>query len=92
MDDNYQDLANGIVVQAAKDYRKALKRLMKFPSSNSAKREIKQLEVFFGSDYYKLLTSLDGELLIERLKQELEDEMDDDPDDGLEDEGVEDDC
>ena len=78
MDDNYQDLANAIVVRAVKDYRKALKRLIRFPSSSSAEREIKKLEEFFHSDYYKLLTSLDGELLIEKLKDELEEGEEDD--------------
>ena len=70
MDDNYQDLANAIVVRAAKDYRKALERLDETPDSVGAENEIKRLEKFFRSDYYKLLTSVDGELLINKLKQE----------------------
>ena len=70
MDDNYQDLANAIVVRAAKDYRKALEKLDKPPDSVRAENDIKRLEEFFRSDYYKLLTSLDGELLINKLKQE----------------------
>ena len=74
MDDNYQDLASAVVVQAAKDYRRALKRLVKFPSNHNTKQEIKQLEAFFRSDYYQLLTSLDGELLMDKLKQEVEDD------------------
>lgn len=78
MDDNYQDLANAIIILATKDYRRALKRLMKFANSDSAKYEIMQLEAFFRSDYYKLLTSLDGEMLIEKLKQEVEEEVEDD--------------
>lgn len=74
MDDNYQDLANAIIILATKDYRRVLKRLMKLPSSDSTKNEIMQLEAFFQSDYFKLLTSLDGEMLIEKLKQEVEDD------------------
>ena len=70
MDDNYQDLANAIVVRAAKDYRKALERLDETPDSVGAENEIKRLEKFFRSDYYKLLTSVDGELLMNKLKQE----------------------
>ena len=70
MDDNDQDLANAIVVRAAKDYRKALERLDETPDSVGAENEIKRLEKFFRSDYYKLLTSVDGELLINKLKQE----------------------
>ena len=74
MDDNYQDLANAIVVRAAKDYRKAFKRLLRFPNSSAAKNEIDRLEDFFSSAYYKLLTSLDSEKLIEKLRQEVEDD------------------
>ena len=92
MDDNYRDLASAIVVQAAKDYRKALKRLCKISDSVGTISEIKKLEEFFQSDYYKLLTSLDGELLIERLKQELEDELEEKLKDEIGDEEVEDDC
>lgn len=72
MDDNYQELANAVIVRAAKDYRRALKRLMSFPSSDSAKHEVIQLEVFFKSEHYRLLTGLDGELLTERLKLEVQ--------------------
>ena len=70
MDDNYQDLANAIVVRAAKDYRKALERLDNPLEGVHAENDIKRLEEFFRSDYYKLLTSVDGELLINKLKQE----------------------
>lgn len=70
MDDNYQDLANAIVVRAAKDYRKALERLDETPDSVGAENEIKRIEKFFRSDYYKLLTSVDAELLMNKLKQE----------------------
>lgn len=74
MNANYQDLANGIVVRAAKDYRKVLKKSLCFPSSSTAKNEISRLEDFFSSDYYKLLTSLDSEKLIEQLRQEVQDD------------------
>lgn len=70
MDDNYQDLANAIVVQAAKDYKWALKKLLESPDDLKAKNRLLEIEVFFRSDYYRLLTDLDGEMLIAKLKQE----------------------
>lgn len=71
MDNNYQDLASAVVERAAKDYIKALKRLNKSPNSISAKTEIKRLEAFFHSDYYKMLTRLDPDQLIGKLIQEV---------------------
>lgn len=68
---NVEELANAIIVRAAKDYRKALKRSLCFPNSNSVKNEIRKLEAFFQSDYYKLMTNLDGDMLMQRLRQEV---------------------
>ena len=61
--DPYEELANAIVLQAVKDYRMA-----KSPG------EIKKLEEFFLSDWYKVLTSLDGTMLIRKLKEEKQNE------------------
>lgn len=74
MDANYQDLANAIVLRAAKDYRRAMKRLSQDPNSSVVECEIRQLEDFFYSDYYKLLTKLDPEKLMEALRQEVQDD------------------
>ena len=68
---NVEELANAIIVRAAKDYRKALKRSLCFPNSNSVKNEISKLAAFFQSDYYKLMTNLDGDMLMQRLRQEV---------------------
>lgn len=64
----YQDLANAIVVQAAEDYRNALKGI----SYNHYPAEIiiERLEKFFKSDYFGILTRVDGEYLLWKLKEE----------------------
>ena len=64
----YQDLANAIVVQAAEDYRNALKGI----SYNHYSSEIiiKTLEKFFKSGYFKILTNVSGDYIIYKLKEE----------------------
>ena len=57
-------LTQAIIVQASDDYREAL-------CINDV-REIKKIERFFRSNYYKLMTDLPGETLIEMLKKECE--------------------
>ncbi len=58
-DDHYQELANAIVLQAVYDYRK----------SNSA-REIHEIESFFRSNWFRLLTKVNPDLLIAKLREE----------------------
>lgn len=71
MDRNFEDLANAIVLQAAKDYRGALKKIKKEPKSTGAKATIFEIETFFRSSWYRELTTLDPEMLIEKLKGEV---------------------
>lgn len=68
----YEDLANAIVLQAAKDYRKALKTLRVYPKSRSAKADRDEPERFFRSPWYACLTSVDGEALIRKIREEVE--------------------
>lgn len=68
----YEDLANAIVLQASKDYRKALKTLRVYPKSRSAKADRDELERFFRFPWYACLTSVDGETLIRKIREEVE--------------------
>lgn len=60
----YENLANAIVVQAVKDYR-AAKR-----TGNSGR--IASIRRFFRSDWFNVLTDIDGEYLIRKLDKEAE--------------------
>ena len=71
MIDTYEKLANSIVLQAVKDYRKALKRLKKHPSNEPALYTKREVEQFFRSDWYASLTTLDPERLILKLEEEV---------------------
>ena len=68
--DEYEKLANAIILQAVKDYRNALKALKKRPGNISAKATKDEVERFFRSGWYQMLTSVDGEMLIDRLQEE----------------------
>ena len=61
--DGYEKLAEAIILQAVKDYRKALKH-----DERGRKREI---ERFFKSEYFTVLTNISGEMLIRKLRAEV---------------------
>ena len=66
----YENFANAIILQAVKDYRRALKLLSKNPHSRTAMAAVNEMERFFHSDWYETLTSVDGEMLIRKLREE----------------------
>ena len=61
--ERYKELANAIIIQAVKDYRKALKY-----DERGRKREI---EKFFRSEWFTVLTNISGEMLIRELRAEV---------------------
>ena len=68
--DRYEKLANAIILQAVKDYRDALKTLWRNPNNVSASAVKSEVERFFRSGWYTVLTSVDGEMLIRKLQEE----------------------
>ena len=70
MTDPWEDLANAIILQAVKDYREARTKLKKRPKNENAKLMIEDCEKFFRSDWFNALTSIDGEALLKKLREE----------------------
>ena len=70
-EDPYERLANAIILQAVIDYRVALKKIKANPRNKEAINEALQIEKFFRSGWYSVLTSVDGEYLIKRLQEEV---------------------
>ncbi len=66
----YHALANAIIEQAVKDYRAALKVLRRHPDSKAAMAEAMEIERFFHSGWYGVLTEIDSDYLIKRLRKE----------------------
>lgn len=72
----HEELANAIVVRAAKDYRKALRTLKKGynPSSEKYIRASKMksdCERFVLGERIKSLTNLDGRKIMEKIQKKL---------------------
>ena len=62
--DCYENLANAIIVFAYKEYRDALWRLKEAPNSNFLLEKKGDLEAFFRSGWYGVLTDVDPEIII----------------------------
>ena len=64
-----QNLSNAIILQAVKDYCTAL------DGSGIGKRPpgsvIAEVERFFRSEWFDILTNVDGEVLIEKIRKEF---------------------
>lgn len=65
-----EQLCNAIILQAVKDYRAAARHLKKHPDSFSTRRELNELEQFFLSDWFTVLSDADGEQILIRLRRE----------------------
>lgn len=66
----WEDFANAIIVQAANDYRKAREKLHDNPEDRMAIAEKKSIERFFHSNWYEVLTTVDGQYILNRLNNE----------------------
>ena len=70
-EDPYERLANAIILQAVSDYRVALKKIKAHPKNRDAINEALEIEKFFRSGWYQMLTGVEGEFLIRKLQDEV---------------------
>ena len=63
----FEDLAIAIIAKAADDYRDYLRR--------GRKRRSKECEQFFKSDFYRILTRVEGRYVIQRIREEIKNEL-----------------
>ena len=70
--DQFEGLANAIIIRAVIDYRLALKQLRQNPLFQPAIRMSYEVERFFRSDWFSILTRINGIELLARLKTEVE--------------------
>lgn len=80
MNNNYEDLANNIIIQAYSDYVSAGKMILKADERDKnvykrylirAERMASDCRRFFESKWYATLTSLDSHYLLEKASEEL---------------------
>lgn len=67
---DYEQLANAIIEQAADDYRRAVKKNFKYPNKEEIRERVYELERFFHSEWFGILTEADGDYILRRLKKE----------------------
>ena len=74
--DGWSELAEAIILQAVKDYRDTNTQLLEKPKDSTLLSQRAELEEFFLSSWFAVLTNLDGERLLQRLQAETTEEAD----------------
>ena len=65
-------LANAIVLQACKDYRKTYRlHIRTYRVGDKPDEKLAELERFFRSAWYRTLTDIDGEMLMKRIREDV---------------------
>ena len=75
LQENWEDLANAIILSAVEDYTRAFKRFLRHPSGKSAKKEVAELKEFFFGDWYSMLTDVDPHYLLDKLQEAIENDQ-----------------
>lgn len=65
----YQELANAIIVQASADYKRACEALKTWKRDPDALGTKKECERFFQSDWFDVLSGLDGRVLMQDIRK-----------------------
>ena len=68
----YEALANAIIIQAAKDFRAAYKRMKRVPNDGRAQEEVREITKFFCSQWFEMLSDVDGPSLLRKMKEEID--------------------
>jgi len=69
--DPYEELANAIIIQAVTDYRESRIILKTCPKDKDAMKMIRDVTGFFKSDFFKILTTIDPDELLQKLRAEF---------------------
>ncbi|MCR5487434.1 MAG: hypothetical protein K6F35_07860 [Lachnospiraceae bacterium] len=69
-EDGCERLANAIIVRAAKDYRAASRGIRRHPESRFHMNTLMEVEEFFLSRWFAVLSEADGEMILSNLKEE----------------------
>lgn len=68
----YENLANGIILQAVADYEKAYTAFLRDPFSKEKQDAVEDLRRFFSSEWYQILTKVDGFFLRRTIEKRCE--------------------
>ena len=68
----YRELANAIILQAAREFRPAYRRLKLHPDDEKARDRVSEITEFFYSERFCLMTNLDGPALLNQMMREID--------------------
>ena len=71
MQDNWEKLAQAVILQAVEDYRKCRRLVRRKPGQVEAQKMIREIEQFFRSRWFYQLSDADGNMILEHLKREV---------------------
>ena len=71
MKENWEKLAQAIILQAVEDYRKCRRLVRRKPGQVEAQKMIREIEQFFRSRWFYQLSDTDGNAILEHLKREV---------------------
>jgi len=71
MNENWEKLAQAIILQAVEDYRKCRRLVRRKPGQVEAQKMIREVEAFFRSRWFMQLSDTDGNQIIELLRREV---------------------
>lgn len=74
-DEGYHELAKAIILQAIKDFKPAYLRLKRCPDDKAATARVKEITEFFCSEYFCLLTDVDGPRLLHKIMKSIDEEQ-----------------
>ena len=74
-DEGYYELAKAIILQAIKDFKPAYLRLKRCPDDKAATARVKEITEFFCSEYFCLLTDVDGPRLLKKVMKSIDEEQ-----------------
>ena len=60
----YEELANAIIIQAARDFILAYRRLKSFPNDRQAQNMVDEITRFFCSGYFRRISDADGPTIL----------------------------
>lgn len=69
--EDYEYIFEQVLIRAAKDYRNALKRLYRHPENPSALATKKEVECFFYSQWFTVLTKVNPNVIIKGIQEEI---------------------
>ena len=73
-DEGYFALSRAIILQAIKDFKPAYRRLKRHPNDKYATERVKEITEFFCSEYFCLLTDVDGPRLLRKIMEQIDEE------------------